>query len=785
MCQWWGGEYTVPIMNQKVIRIFTNVSFSIILVLAALLPVFFLPSTWSGLGAVKGVLLYAAVFLAASCWLVAQFVQGSLSFARSRVLLMLGALVVLVLISSLASANVTVSLWGRGFALDSFATILVLALLAFLIATFTRDQRRLVKLFLAAFSGSVLTLFLQIVLHLTHSVGFVSKYLSHVAVQGTLVGSWVDFAYVVTFTFVLALLMYEVLSPKGFFRIVSLVAMILSVIALIFLNFTPAWIVAILSALLVFVYKSSVERSITKLFPKMSADDATESNPEPLFPVMSFAALLIGLFFFLSSASIGASLANRAGISFTDIRPSFTTTTHVMRASLWHDPVWGAGAGRYADAWNLYRPAASNQTMFWNTPFESGFSLLQSFLTTWGVVPFLALLAALIFCLIQGFKLFSYSFPDRFSRFIAVTTVIMLVGFVALFALSTPGLVLVTYCFMYIGLLLGVSTLVGRTKVVTLNYLQDPRSSFFAILILVVAAMIGFVAVYFSGNRFASIVMYNRALAATDIQTAQARLDHALSLSQNDLYWRTRSALFTTQFATLAKQEFPDKTALQAAFSQAENSASAAVSWDKGSANNWLTLSQVYQLVSSDSNAEAYGNAKVAADEAQTRNPNNPILFLNQAQLALTKSDTQSALAFIEQALVLKADYLDAYVLRAQIKSAQGDSGAAKNALISYTKVAPLDAQGFVLLGQVYVGAKEYQNAVEAFGQAQHLAPNDPNVAINYINALVLAGQKTQAIETLKAFKLKYPGVTGVDEQIKQLETPVAPVAPATPEKKN
>jgi tetratricopeptide (TPR) repeat protein len=252
-----------------------------------------------------------------------------------------------------------------------------------------------------------------------------------------------------------------------------------------------------------------------------------------------------------------------------------------------------------------------------------------------------------------------------------------------------------------------------------------------------------------------------------------------LNLSQNDLYWRTRSALFTTQFATLAKDQSPDKAALQAAFSQAEKSASAAVAWDKGSANNWLTLSQVYQLVSSDSSTEAYSNAKVAADQAQARNPNNPVLLLNQAQLALTKSDTQGALAFIDQALSLKADYLDAYVLRAQIKSAQGDNGAAKDALTAYTKVAPLDAQGFVLLGQVYAGAKEYQSAVEAFGQAQHLAPNDPNVAVSYINALVLVGQKTQAIEFLKVFKLKYPGVTGVDEQIKQFETPVAPVIPA------
>jgi cytochrome c-type biogenesis protein CcmH/NrfG len=770
-------------MYQNTIRTFNKISFGIITALCILLPFFFLPATLSGLGATKAVVLYVGVFLSFSLWLIAQFLEGTFKFPKHWTLSFIGLWVVFSFISGLTSLNTGVSLWGRGFAVDSFATVLVIGLFTFMIASFARDQRRLVQLFLAAFAGSVLTVFLQVVLYLTQKTHFVSTYLAHVSTQGTLVGSWVDFAYFVIFTFLLGLLMYEVLAPKGFFKILSLIAMILSLVVLIFLNFNAAWIITIASALLVFVYKSSVERSISKFFTK-NGEQETEAEEETAtqrFPLMSFIALLVGLFFFLSSGSIGASLSRMAGVSFTDIRPSFSTTTHVMRATLAHDPIFGAGAGRYADMWNLYHPTAINGTVFWNTSFDTGFSYIQSVFTTNGFLPIIFLVAALVIAAIHGFKLFNYQFPDRFSRFIAVTSVIMLVAFICLIVFASPGLVLITFGFMYLGLLLGVSMLVGKTKVISIQYLDDPRTSFFAILAIVVAAMAGFSAVYFSGNRFASIVYYNRAIASTDVYTAQDRLDKAIALSPNDIYWRTRTSLFTNQFTSAAAQQSPDKSQLQTFFSNAEQSAQGAVAWDPGSANNWLTLSQVYQLVSSSQNAQAYTNAKSAADEAEKRSPNNPVFILNQAQLALTKQDTATADSYIDQAIAMKPDYLDAYVLKAQIAQAGGSTTGAVTEMLAYTQVAPYDDQGYLLLGQAYLQQKDYDDAVQAYARARDLAPTNPNNYLQYISVLSQAGRKADAIAALQDFKVKFPQVTGVDEQIQRLQNaPAATVAPVT-----
>ncbi len=260
-----------------------------------------------------------------------------------------------------------------------------------MIATFARDQRKLVKLFLVTFTGSAITILLQFVLYVSQKVPFVANHLAHVANQGTLVGSWVDFTYFVTFVFLLALLMYEVLVPKGIFRVLSFVTMVISLVALVFLNFKTAWIVAIISSLVVFVYKSSVERSISNRISSMTSEEGqiTEINPETeksQFPLMSLISLLVGLFFFLSSASVGAFLSQSAGVTFSDVRPSFTTTTSVMRQALYHDPILGTGAGRYTDLWNQYHPATVNGTIFWNSPFESGFNLIESLATTNGIL---------------------------------------------------------------------------------------------------------------------------------------------------------------------------------------------------------------------------------------------------------------------------------------------------------------------------------------------------------------------------------------------------------------
>ncbi len=691
--------------------------------MVALLPLVFLPVNVGGILALKGAIFYTGTFLAVSVWFVGQFIAGSITVPKSKTLLILAGWVVLSFIAALFSKNVSVSLWGRGSVLDSFATTLTLGLFAFIISIASMEQGRLAKVFLAGFLGSVAAVFLQVVLYLSQNFSFVAKYFGHVANQGTLVGSWIDFGYFVAYTFVLALLMCEVFRPKKIIKAISVGALVLTLIVMAFLNIGIVWIFATVAALIVFVYKSSVERSDIKVLKKAQIDLQSDTGKNAVFPFFAFGSLLIGLFFFLSSASVGYSLARSAGLIFNDVRPSLTSTLQVSRHALAVNPVFGIGAGRFANAWNMYHPVAINQTTVWNNQFATGYSYISSMLATNGILPTLAILALFVFVIIQGFKAFGLALPDKFSRFISVTSLVVVIAFFFLALTTTPGLTILIVTFLFIGILAGVPSLSDKKQVLTFNYLKDPRTSFIAILVLVVAIMTSFSAVYFSLNKFASTIYYNKAFFAKDAPSAISKVEKALALSPNDVYFQARTNLFVNQFGTEARKENPDKTALQAYFSGAEQSAQAAVAWDSTDSGNWLSLSQVYQLVINKEKPETAQSATQAVQQAVKYSPKNPLPLLSLAQISIATGDTTAAYGHIADAIALKANYLDAYVLKAQLKQTNGDSNGARDALLAYTQVEPFDPSGYIVLGNFYVGNKDMPRAIEAFTQVKSLAP--------------------------------------------------------------
>jgi tetratricopeptide (TPR) repeat protein len=351
---------------------------------------------------------------------------------------------------------------------------------------------------------------------------------------------------------------------------------------------------------------------------------------------------------------------------------------------------------------------------------------------------------------------------------------------------ASPGIVLISFGFVYIGLLFGVSSLLGKTETISVDYLKDPRTSFFMILSLVVLIMAGFSAIYFSANKFASIIFYNKALSSRDLESAEKNLNKAINLSSNDTYWKTRTMLYADQFKLLASKENPDKAQLQLVFTKAEQSAQSAIAINNQSSSSWLNLSQVYQLVGDTTNVEAIKNASDAGGEAQRLSPNNPLFAINNARIELIKKDTPLALSFIEKALEMKPDYLDAFIFKGQIGQSQGDQNSLKNELIKYVSISPYDEQGHVLLGNSYVNIKDYQSALNSFARAKQLNPNNSNTYLLYIGTLEISGEKNKAIEELEIFKVKFPNIQGVEDQIKRIKNiKSTDITTETPEIKN
>ncbi|HSE56909.1 MAG TPA: tetratricopeptide repeat protein, partial [Candidatus Paceibacterota bacterium] len=423
--------------------------------------------------------------------------------------------------------------------------------------------------------------------------------------------------------------------------------------------------------------------------------------------------------------------------------------------------------------------------VFWNTPFEGGYSTISTFLVTNGSLVTLALIITIALVLVHGFRLFNYQYPDRFTRFIAVSSLIILVPFIALLFVGLSSIVLISYGFLLIGLLIGVSVLVGRTRLASFQYLKDPRSSFFIILLLVLASLSTLSSAYLATSKFVGTVSYNHALVSKDADTAIRRTLRALTFSRNDLYFRTVSALYVSKFSEGAKAEKPDQALLQQYFSAAEGSAQQAIKYNPADALNWQTLASVYQLIVPAKTEGAYDNARSALDRAALLSPSQPAYQLSLANLEVLHDNGAGAQTAIDRAIELKPDYLDAYLLRAQLKQRAGDTDAARDALRSYTTAFPGSDAGFYALGSFELALKNYQSAREALARARALNPYNLRAQLEYVNTLKLLGQKEAAVTVLEELKQRFPNLQGVEAEIDRLKTGQAtPITDTKPEVK-
>ncbi len=223
---------------------------------------------------------------------------------------------------------------------------------------------------------------------------------------------------------------------------------------------------------------------------------------------------------------------------------------------------------------------------------------------------------------------------------------------------------------------------------------------------------------------------------------------------------------------------------MQNLFSAAEGSAQAAVKFDGTSSDNWYALASVYQLASGSSEDGAK-NAEMALREAIARNPKSPLLQLSLATLALGKGDTKGAQDYIDKALSLKADYLDAFVLRSQIASKAGDNSSARDVLRSYVQIAPNDPLGLAYYAVAERTLGNYGTALTAIQRAHSLDPYTPEYHALYIALLYQTGDSETAQKEEALFKQYFPGyVSMLDsaKQTKQVPLPDATTKPKTSE---
>lgn len=646
-------------------NIFDRLSFLSLSFVVVLLPIFCLPFINIPAEISKGLLFVLGLTISVIFWAIARFIDGKIIFPKSWLLLAGAGVSFIVLLSALFSGSREVSMFGLMFDIGSFYFIFGSFLLMLMSSiVFKIPRRAKVLLFGVLMSSLVVLLFQGLYLFMPtfFSLGILA------GKTGNILGSWNALGLFAGFASLILLLIVEFFPIPKVTKTLLQVLTFFSMLFIAVVNFPMAWVLLGIFSLVIFVYKVSTTLQTTE-------DEGGKKH----FPLTSFMVMIISLFFFISGNFVGNIISSSLGISNPEVSLSPGITASVAKQDLAKNPLLGMGPNKFGEAWSMYKPLSINSTQFWNTSFNSGSGLLPTLMSTVGGLGLLVWVMFLVLFLYNGIKSAFSNIKKQANWEIVAFFILSLYLFLSSFFYFT-GIVLFLFAFAFTGVFIGLVHS-ASLKEVSLSFLNDHRKSFFSILFLVVLVVLSVVASFKYVERFISVSYFGKAISAKTVLEAEESIGKALSLYSNDLYLRTYAQIYMLKLNTLVNKGSElteaEKTELQTNLDQAVNGAQLATMYNPSNYLNFQLLGSMYESAGTIGVRDAYSKALSAYQSAFLLNPLNPGLKIAMASVSLLDEKTGDAKNYANEALALKGDYVDAFVVLSQVAKKEGDANQA------------------------------------------------------------------------------------------------------------
>lgn len=730
-------------MESKKVEFFNKLSFITLLFTLFVGLFFFIPYTPVTLEVSKGFLLSVGATLSVFFWLISRLGDGKFVVPKDKILLVGLAIPVVFLISSFFSSSLYVSLFGSGFEIGTFGSMLVLFIVFFLSTIYFQSEKRLWYFIGSLFVGG---LFLAVFELINIFIGFnniLPGFLQGVS-SGNLVGSWSNFALLFGIMVLLALFTIELLrTTKLYYKIAEYALLSLGIIFLILVNVPIVWMLVGFFSVIIFVYSISLQHSGIKVIQG--------ENNKKKFPFSSLIIIFISLMFLIGGNLVSNLVSKYINLNNPDIRPSIVTTSQIALKSIMHNPAFGTGPNTFIIDWALWQPKEIVQTIFWNSDFANGFSLLSTFAVTTGILGFAAFVVFLVFYVMRGIKSIRVALESTLLNYFIMTTLMISVYSWVSIIIYNPNIIMLMLAFSSSGILIGILVHKQVIPVKDFSFLSDPRNSFFSILILLVLMVSAVSLTYVYVEKFTSIMYFSKGLSGDSTIESLVKSENmmlkAISLDKNDVYYRNLSQIYLNQINVLINNkdisEDTLKSELQQLINLSQEQAGLAVSQNPKQYLNYVNLGNIYGALVPLSVANSYESAIAAYDKASLLAPNNPSIVLAKASLAFTKKDNTESRKFIKQALDIKANYIDAIFLLVQIETNEGNLSEAIKQAEYAANLAPNDATVFFRLGLLRYNNNNYNGAVSAFEKAVLLDGG-------YLNAHYFLGQSYKKVGRTK-----------------------------------
>lgn len=730
--------------------------------LAFLIPIFFIPVEGVAFQFSKVMLALIAVAALFILFALNTFKTRTLSLPVSWTFFSLIALPFVFLVSAFFSNHSQASLFGYQIDPDTFAfTALGVSLMLVVLISVQHVKHVFGALLGILAAGAVVILFQAVQFFLG---GVPIAYFD--SPTANLVGGWNGLAVFFGLLVSLALISLESLSFTKVSGFVVNAVLFVSMFMLAVINFNVVWSLVALIAFAVFVH------ALTRSFGRggRGADIGMKGAAAGL-------VLIISLFFLFAGSGVALSLQNALNIQTLEVRPSVEGTLAVMQSVFAKSPIFGTGPNTFTFEWLQSRPNAIVLTPFWDIAFSAGFASIPSSMATGGAVVTLAWLVVigLLVSLIAR-SLLSAPEGNEQAYFVIATTAVGSLYLLLVHLLYVPDQGLTLLMYLFIGLFLASLRGTRLSHEMHISFAKSPRVGFFAVLIILLLSVVSLVSLYSGATVFASTLRSQDAVTRSvqgDFEGARTSILSALSLSEQDRYYRTLTAIELSRLNNLVTSGATDEEAqkkFRELLTNAINAGQRATDLDTKNYDNWLARASVYASVVPLGIEGSSKTAEEALKEAQKYNPQTPEIDYRMAQMKLALNATTEAQKFAEAALAKKADYTPAILLLAQISFNEGRMSEAIDSVASAVVLEPNNSQLLYQLGLLQLQAKRYGDAKTSFEQALAINPEYANASFFLGQAYVFLNRVSDALVQFNALKTRNADNTTLTDVIRALE---------------
>lgn len=796
--------------------------------LVFLMPLFWLPLTIESYEFNKQYLLVFLVAVAFLAWLAKLVVvRKKLFFRRTALDLWILIFAFIIILSAVFSSD-SISSWlgyyGRFF--GSAIGTLALIVMYFVVVNNVKSAKtktgqaiwglsldRIYSLFMISSWLVVIASYLSIFnLWSRISWGLLPEtmyFRSFNPVSGSLEGLAIFLVMAISLVVGLILSQVEVKTKKGFVsRLISFLMfwkrgaksgssirsrvlfLIASLILLILINFSAAWVVLGITMflLLVIAFWTRIFRAKVNLL---------------ILPIILL--LVAGFYWFGLPVKIGflSNLDTLVPLPQELLIDSRTART-VAWQSLKDTPVLGSGPGTYMSDFVKFKPIEFNNSQFWNVRFDRGSNHMLEMVGLTGILGILSyllilgvfLLIGLVFLSRKQLKVLSANYPISDKRH-PISVFPLILAWISLLTAQfvyTQNTVLSFYFwfFMALGVVVWQGIQNKPFKKVSFSFDKMPEVGLImnVVLLILIFALAGF---FYMGGRF-YIADAKFIEPVENNEELVAKMEKSVILNNYRENYRralSQAYLITAWDEVNKPEEERNVQLLQALAAGSIQQARLATSLSPNSVLAWENLGAIYR----DARGLVGGTLPFAL-EAFARSlelePNNPFFYRERCRLNLIseEKDWDETIGYCQRAVELKDNYLDAHIQLALVYEQKGDLEKALERMVEVldklkgvsfqrgSDFAGAATEIYFQTGRLYFNLERIEEATPMFEQAVIITPQYANARYALALTYESAGRSEDALIQYQILGQMIPDNENIAAKIQELGGAIAPISP-------